>query len=908
MSNVVDIAELVEQSVLGVVARGIGWAVLHSLWQGALVAIVTAIALGAMRRAGANARYLVACFGLLAVASSWTVTAVRAVDAAAAHAWMQAHDSAIATNSVSIVLGPAGPDDATPAIQPLPASATFGDGGDISWRARLEPWSLAIALVWLLGVGFLSARLAFGWAQVERLRRASVRTASDGLSLRAHHLAARLGIERTVRVARSAAVAVPTLIGWLRPVVILPVSVLAGLSPEQLDAILVHELAHVRRHDYLVNLCQAAVEILLFYHPACWWLSRRIRTERELCCDDIVVRVCRNPLAYARALADLEALREMPALALAATDGSLLRRVRRLLSPSDDGGGASGVAAVLAPVLIVMTLFGAHAADAGTQSVPVQESAPGISRIISADEGVIQGQVLDSASGKPVAGVTIEIGGMGMAVFPESDEGGRYEARGLKPGSYRVIASAAGYVTSHYGQVNEISIDFGAEVEVRGGTMTRGLDFHLREAASLNGRIADPQGRALAGVEVELVAERLLADGSRTTAVSFAQTNDAGTYRMAGIRPGDYRVRAYAGREMPKRKDGTAYMPTFYPDASTAATAQPLRLYAGQELFDVDITLGTSGLFRVSGRLVDPTQASVAGVRVRLRTMGVTSLETFSAASGVDGQFTIQDLAPGTYMVDIGDNTWQGAAKWLSAMQPIVVDRDVTGLELRAAAGTHIEGRIIRDGGATRRLNPSGTRAAFEIRRPGPEGGDWMSRIGCRAATADGRFTCDSPGGPAMFVLETVPDGWMVKAVHVDGAPAGDEPRDFGGAATREIEVVLTDRVNEIAGLVVDRNGRTLSNYAVVLFPADRSRWHPQSRYVMQAQSSNEGRFRIAAIPPGEYLSVAVPGLPPRAAYNPDVLTHLAAIGSPIRVSEGEERAISIRASPMPDGLIAAFR
>ena len=102
---------------------------------------------------------------------------------------------------------------------------------------------------------------------------------------------------------------VPTVIGWLKPVVLLPASALAGLSPNQVEAILAHELAHIRRHDYLVNLLQTLVETLLFYHPAVWWLSRRIRAERENCCDDLAVSLCGDPVAYAAALAELEDLR-----------------------------------------------------------------------------------------------------------------------------------------------------------------------------------------------------------------------------------------------------------------------------------------------------------------------------------------------------------------------------------------------------------------------------------------------------------------------------------------------------------------------------------------------------------------------------------------------------------------------
>src|SRR5262249_17738290 len=145
-------------------------------------------------------------------------------------------------------------------------------------------------------------------------------------------LAARLGLTRQVRVLIAGAADGPSVVGWLRPVVLLPSATLLGLTPEQLEAVLAHELAHVRRHDYLVNLAQSLVETVLFYHPAVWWVSSRIRHERELCCDDLAVRSCGDALCYARALTRLERLRiASPELAMGAAGGPLLFRVRRLM-------------------------------------------------------------------------------------------------------------------------------------------------------------------------------------------------------------------------------------------------------------------------------------------------------------------------------------------------------------------------------------------------------------------------------------------------------------------------------------------------------------------------------------------------------------------------------------------------
>jgi hypothetical protein len=179
----------------------------------------------------------------------------------------------------------------------------------------------------------------------------------------------RFGIDRRVRVFECALVRVPTVVGYLRPVILLPASVVTGLAPAYLDAVLTHELAHVRRHDYLVNVLQSLVETLLFYHPAVWWCSRQIRIEREHCCDDMVVEAGGNRLAYASALAQLEELRGLqPMLSLNASGGRLVDRIRRLLgeSPTKDRRSTTWtIAAALAVVTAIVVAPALAIADAG---------------------------------------------------------------------------------------------------------------------------------------------------------------------------------------------------------------------------------------------------------------------------------------------------------------------------------------------------------------------------------------------------------------------------------------------------------------------------------------------------------------------------------------------------------------
>jgi beta-lactamase regulating signal transducer with metallopeptidase domain len=338
-----------------------GTALIHSLWQCALVAAGLSLVLLGLRRATAHARYLASCAALALMLVLPMATFVASQSAGPRS--MVAAASSVAPSSIT---PPAGPEAlrTSQAFRPeLPVSLER-----LAARARdaraafLDPVTVKRWLVgaWAMGVALLSIRLLGGWLLTRRLLVARVRPVPDALRAKCSELARRLRISRPVRLCESLLVEVPTVVGWLRPVILVPASTLTGLSPQQLEAVLAHELAHVRRHDYLVNLAQAVIETLLFYHPAVWWVSRRIRDEREHCCDDLAIQLCGDPVGYARALCELEEGRAgHPELALAATGGSLLTRVRRILGmPSGRGetpsrwlAGALAMAAVLTVVV-----------------------------------------------------------------------------------------------------------------------------------------------------------------------------------------------------------------------------------------------------------------------------------------------------------------------------------------------------------------------------------------------------------------------------------------------------------------------------------------------------------------------------------------------------------------------------
>ncbi len=270
------------------------------MWEGAAVALILALILFVAR--SSRLRYAAACGALFAMPVCFVVTYWLAL-----------------------------PTPATP--RPLPVTIPIFDfpvsaseGSPLPGGPPL-PW---LVMLWMTGAALLYAWRIAGWITAQRLRRTGVCAPPALWRDRLAELAGQLGIQRAVALLESSLAETPLTIGLLRPAILMPVGILTGLPAEQVEAILLHELAHIRRFDYLVNLAQSLVEGLLFYHPAVWWVSHVVRREREFCCDDAVVAHTNDAPTFARALSTLEHHRVHRA-ALAATGGSLILRVRRLL-------------------------------------------------------------------------------------------------------------------------------------------------------------------------------------------------------------------------------------------------------------------------------------------------------------------------------------------------------------------------------------------------------------------------------------------------------------------------------------------------------------------------------------------------------------------------------------------------
>ena len=302
--------------MLAVAASSLAWALLDFVWQGVLVAWVAAIVLAAMRGARPQARYAVACAALLLCAALPLAGTVQRI--------LDAGTTTILPLATLAAADASAPQAAMVALDPEQLAG---------WESALQARLPLVVLFWACGAGLLALRMALGLLWVRRRSKPGHYRGDPYWQARLDELARRFGIVRRVTLGLVDDLGSPVTAGWWRPVVLVPASLVSGMPPHLLEALLAHELAHVRRFDYVVNLMQSAIEILLFYHPAVWWLSQRIRSEREQIADDLAASELGEPRRLALALSELDLFQFTPQLAPAAHGGNLMSRIKRLVRP-----------------------------------------------------------------------------------------------------------------------------------------------------------------------------------------------------------------------------------------------------------------------------------------------------------------------------------------------------------------------------------------------------------------------------------------------------------------------------------------------------------------------------------------------------------------------------------------------
>ena len=303
--------------------EAVGAALLHSLWQGALVAGGLFIALRLFKSTNATARYALCSAALLLLFLLPVGTGVQIYLSSQPDPTSFPVSEGIASYEAPVM-------EAAPESNEAVATPVIAQQAGEDAYASSFAWRPFLVAMWFMGVVVLSLRWVSGLIGVHQLKRHGLAVEDDLIQSSFDTLIGQLDISRSVQLLASVHVDQPMVIGWLKPVVLLPLSVVTNLPLAHVEAILAHELAHVRRHDYLVLVFQSVVEVLFFYHPAVWWVSRQMRIEREYCCDELATKVLGNELVYVTALTNLDSRRGQQ-LALGANDGRLVDRIRRIV-------------------------------------------------------------------------------------------------------------------------------------------------------------------------------------------------------------------------------------------------------------------------------------------------------------------------------------------------------------------------------------------------------------------------------------------------------------------------------------------------------------------------------------------------------------------------------------------------
>ena len=533
---------------------------------------------------------------------------------------------------------------------------------------------------------------------------------------------------------------------------------------------------------------------------------------------------------------------------------------------------------------------------------PAQREAP-------RGTGILRGTVVAADSGAPIRRAQVRVSGQGAGNrLATTDAQGRFEIRDLAAGRYSLNASKGGFVSLQYGQKRPS--EAGTPVELGDGQLLEKLVIALPRGSVISGRITDEFGEPLANANVSAMRYGFAAGGRRLLAATGQNardtTDDQGQFRLFGLPPGDYIVSASfrtGGEATDPTGENTGYAATYFPGTTNVTEAQRVHVNVAQEQMNVVFSLVATRLVRVSGVAVNSQGLPLDGGNVMLMPAGGrvpaqgAAMATFGGGIDRNGQFRVPNVPPGRYVAQVRSGRRGGAnntAPLEAARQDLTVGaQDLEGVVLVTAQGARIVGSVVSDRGSAASLRPQdvaiGTRPIeLDAAMPGPNP---MARV-----TPDWTFEIANVFEPRMFRVNT-PDGWMLKAILLNGQDVTDAPLDIApGQTVTGVQVLLTDRVTEVNGRLADSRNNAVTDATIVIFPADEEKWTFQSRFIHGARPDQDGRFTIRGLPPhDDYLAVAVQGLEDGQAGDPEFLASVRERATSLSLKDGEARTLNLR-------------
>ena len=535
-------------------------------------------------------------------------------------------------------------------------------------------------------------------------------------------------------------------------------------------------------------------------------------------------------------------------------------------------------------VAVVLLVLIAPIAAQQTAGLPSPAAA-------TAGKGVIRGVVNAADTGRPIHRAEVRIQSVGITP-PESrsiltDEKGRYEATGLTAARYSLSASKPGYMTLAYGQLR--AREPGRPLTLVEAMPLDKVDFSLPRASVIVARVIDQFGDPVRGVVVRPYLPRFV-NGRRQLQQAGGNgasvTDDRGETRIFGLAPGEYYLAATPDFQTAWRGE----LETLHPGTLDVRQAQLVKVGVGEEAF-ATFPILRARLSSLSGRIVGSDGGPLSAPFVSLAHPQLSSGSSRRLNVAADGSFSESGLAPGEWVITVQEPEY-------ASVRLRLLDDDVHGVIVTTRKGAHVRGRVRFEGG-----DPPKDRIELGVAFSGEppmmalSAGFLRSSAGVSSihATAETEWAFEAQiSGVGVMRVRTA--SWMLKAVMLDGKNVADTPLDFGEAYTNKpVEVVLTQRRAELNGAVTNDRTQSVSDYVVVLFPEDEGQWTPTSRYFALGRPDQEGRFRIANLPPARYLAAAVEYLEPGDERNPEVLSRLRPHATELDIPEGETRSVTLR-------------
>jgi protocatechuate 3,4-dioxygenase beta subunit len=535
--------------------------------------------------------------------------------------------------------------------------------------------------------------------------------------------------------------------------------------------------------------------------------------------------------------------------------------------------------------------------QAGPPGQPVPQMPPrDNSQPIKPGKAILRGHVVAAETGQPLRKAQVRVTAPELREnrMATTDADGKYEFKELPAGRYNVMASKGSYVALSYGQ--QRPFEPGKPLEILEAQTVEKVDFALPRGGVITGRILDEFGEPLPDAQV--MAQRYQNIGGRRRLMVAGRpgmTNDIGEFRLFAIPPGQYYLSATVrGMNMTigDTDDRSGYAPTYFPGTATIAEAQRVTVGLGQIVSDMNMALMTTRTARITGTAVDSQGRPMMGM-VMAAPLGDSMMMMFGPPGQIkpDGSFAIRGLAPGGYRLQ----TMGGTGDTESASVEVSISGDdVNGIRLVGSKPSTASGRIIVDAAAAQALKPAMLRV---MAQPVAFDGPMMGPPAPPAAVNDDlTFELKTRPGKMRISLAGQATGWSIRAVKYHGLDMTDSGIEFkANEDITDIDVELTNRVTDLSGLVTNGRGAAVKDYSVIVFPQDRDKWTPGSRYLRSARPDQDGRFKFSGLPPGDYYALALDYVDSSDWTEPEYLERVRSKATSLSISEGETKSVDLK-------------